>query len=88
MTMRQAAGGAGNIDDPKRTTDEGLDAEQGRDRDDGPDGGAAPVIKGTSLAGPTGGTVVAVTDGSLGSTVDPDPDRTAHEEAEPREERR
>jgi hypothetical protein len=84
MTMRHAAGGAGDLDEPKRTPDEGVDAEGRLDADDGPDGGVAAAIKGTSLAGPTGGTVVAVTDGSLGSTVDPDPDRTAHEEPEER----
>ena len=84
MTMRHAAGGAGDLDEPKRTPDEGVDAEGRLDADDGPDGGVEAAIKGTSLAGPSGGTVVAVTDGSLGSTVDPDPDRTAHEELEER----
>lgn len=84
MTMRQAAGGAGNLDEPNSATDETLEAEGRLDADDGPDGGVAPVIKGTSLAGPTGGTVVAAADGSLGQTVDADPDRTAHEGAEDR----
>ena len=83
MTMRHAAGGAGEVEEPKRSPDEDLRSE-GREPDDGPDGGAAPVIKGASLAGPTGGTVVAAMDGSLGSTVDPDPDRTAHEADEER----
>ena len=85
MTMRHAAGGAGSIDEPDKTPDEPVWTDETTTQtDDGPDGGVAPVIKGTSLAGPTGGTVVAVTDGSLGTTVDADPDRTAHEEDEER----
>ena len=82
MTMRHAAGGAGDLDDRKRSPEDDLQAEGRPDRDDGPDGGAPPVIKGTSLAGPTGGTIVAATDGSLDPTMDPDPDRTFHEEDE------
>ena len=79
MTMRHAAGGAGDVDGRERTTEDALEAEGRPEPDDGPDGGVAPVIKGTSLAGPTGGTVVAATDGSLEPTIDADPDRTAHE---------
>ena len=84
MTMRHAAGGAGDIDDPNRTTDEELVEEGQKASDDGPDAAAPAVIKGTSLAGPTGGTVVAATDGSLDPALDPDPDRTAHEDTEER----
>ena len=81
MTMRQAAGGAGDLDEPKRTTEDGLEPE-GRDSDAGPESGAAPAIKGTSLGGPTGGTVVGASEGSLGTMADRDPDRTAHEDHE------
>jgi hypothetical protein len=88
MTMRQAAGGAGDVDQPWQSSEEELEKEARGEPDDGPEGGTVPAIKGTSLAGPTGGTVVAVTDGALGSTVDPDPDRTAHEELDDVEERR
>ena len=77
MTMRQAAGGSGQVDEPALEPEEQLQAETRLDRAAGPDGGAAAAIKGTSLAGPTGGTVGAMADGWLGATVDPDPEFAA-----------
>ena len=81
MTMRQAAGGAGQVDEPALEPEEQLQSETPMDRDADPDGGAAAAIKGTSLAGPTGGTVGAMADGSLGSTVDPDAESAADGDA-------
>jgi hypothetical protein len=74
MTMRNAAGGAGQVDEPPREGDDHTD--------DGPDGGAAAAIKGTSLAGPTAGTVGAMADGSLGGRVGVDPESNADDREE------
>ena len=78
MTMRHAAGGAGQVD-AERDLDEQVEDERRSDRpDDGPDGGTAPAIKGTSLGGPTGATVVGVSDGTLEPQGEPgDDERTS-----------
>lgn len=70
MTMRHAAGGAGQIDEPGKTLDEPVESEGRTDRTQDPGGGAPAAISGTSLAGPTGGTVGAMADGSLSPTDD------------------
>ena len=79
MTMRQAAGGAGQVD-PERDLDEQVEDQRRADRlDEGPDGGTAPAIKGTSLGGPTGATVVGVSDGTLQPNPDPGDDEPSSE---------
>ena len=79
MTMRHAAGGAGSIEEPDKTLDEPVGTEERTDRThDGPEGGAPAAITGTSLAGPTGGTVGAMADGSL-TPVDGDSDHPTDE---------